>query len=330
MENLSNIAESQPQAAYAAYTKGYKSKFVYFQRTIEDFEDFLKQKDDLLESKLIPALFGDGLPELPRELLALNPNEGGIGIQILSEESKPSFEASEKITSPHVESIITHDCTLRTCDSNDRPDNQIRDEYHKERLRRRKEQIKQTDEKLTDEKLTDEQKLYVEQARDNGASSWLNTLPIHEQQLDLSKTEFRDALHLRYNLPLKDLPTQCPCGERFNVSHALSCKKGGFVAQRHDNLRDLLTHLLSKICKDVEAEPHLTPVTTEQMSLKTANTRDEARLDIKAIRFWQRGQNAFFDLRVTHVNSSYQKSTTTDEIFKIMNKQKKENILSGC
>ena len=123
MENLSKIAESQAQAAYAAYTKGYKSKFVYFQRTIEDFEDFLKQKDDLLESKLIPALFGDGLPELPRELLALNPNEGGIGIQILSEESKPSFEASEKITSPHVESIITHDCTLRTCDSNARQSN---------------------------------------------------------------------------------------------------------------------------------------------------------------------------------------------------------------
>ena len=53
------------------------------------------------------------------------------------------------------------------------------------------------------------------------------------------KIEFRDALRLRYNLRLDNLPSDCVCGETFGVYHALSCKRGGFIAQRHDELRNL-------------------------------------------------------------------------------------------
>ena len=35
-------------------------------------------------------------------------------------------------------------------------------------------------------------------------------------------------------LPLNDLPSHCACGDRFNINHALTCKKGGFVAKRYD------------------------------------------------------------------------------------------------
>jgi hypothetical protein len=37
--SLAEIAKSQPHAAYIALTKAYKSKFTYFMRTIEAFED---------------------------------------------------------------------------------------------------------------------------------------------------------------------------------------------------------------------------------------------------------------------------------------------------
>ena len=37
IETLSEIAKNEPQAAYIALTKGYKSKFTYFIRTIESF-----------------------------------------------------------------------------------------------------------------------------------------------------------------------------------------------------------------------------------------------------------------------------------------------------
>ena len=42
LEALSEIARSQPHAAYTVFTKGYKSKFTYFMRTIESFEDYIK------------------------------------------------------------------------------------------------------------------------------------------------------------------------------------------------------------------------------------------------------------------------------------------------
>ena len=41
LKNLCEFAISQPQAAYTAYTKGYKSKFTYFMRTIKTWTSIL-------------------------------------------------------------------------------------------------------------------------------------------------------------------------------------------------------------------------------------------------------------------------------------------------
>ena len=87
----------------------------------------------------------------------------------------------------------------------------------------------------------------VNQSRDKGASSWLTAVP----------QEFRHSLRLRYNMPLSDLPIKCVCGEKYNVCHALPCKKRGFVAQRHDSVRNLLTSLIAKVCTNVKVEPEL-------------------------------------------------------------------------
>ena len=98
-------------------------------------------------------------------------------------------------------------------------------------------------------------------------------------------------------MPLKFIPTTCACGKRFSVDHALSCLKGGFVHQRHDEIRDLFGQTATEISKDVEIEPNLLSLTGEQLHA-TANGKDEARLDISIGGFWQRGQRAFFDVRV--------------------------------
>ena len=155
----------------------------------------------------------------------------------------------------------------------------------------------------------------IEQTTDKGASSWLNALPLKNQDFDLNKEDFRDALRLRYGVSLENLLSMCACGERFNVNHALSCKKGGFVTNRHNNLRDSFTVLLNKVCINVQNEPHLLPVTNETFQYRTANIEDGARLDMKASGFWRRGQTAFFDVRVTHVNSQSNSDKTTSKIF---------------
>lgn len=56
------------------------------------------------------------------------------------------------------------------------------------------------------------------------------------------KQDFRDSL--RFNLPLESLPNSCTCESAFSVNRALSCKKGGFVGQNHDGVRDALSTLL--------------------------------------------------------------------------------------
>ena len=86
-----------------------------------------------------------------------------------------------------------------------------------------------------DEQLCPELKTQVTQARDKGASSWLNALPIAELDFQMNKEEFHGALRIRYNQQLPNLPAKCPCGSSFTVSHALTCKKGGFIHERHDN-----------------------------------------------------------------------------------------------
>ena len=120
-----------------------------------------------------------------------------------------------------------------------------------------------------------------------------------------------------------DLPSKSVCGEKYTVCHALSCKKGGFVAQRHDCVRNLLTSLIGKVCTNVEVEPQLQPLDNERFNLRTAVTSPEARLDFKAGGFWSRGVTAFFDVRVTHVNSKCNQGKETSTIFKEQEEGKK-------
>ena len=112
------------------------------------------------------------------------------------------------------------------------------------------------------------------------------------------------------NLPLPNLLSYCACGKMFTVNHALSCKEGGFVAQRHDTIRDLLTPHISKVCRNVETEPLLHPLDNEVFNLQSTVTSRGARLDMEAGGFCTPGVTAFFDVRVTHVTPGPTKAST--------------------
>ena len=60
LEALSEIARSQPHTAYTVFTKGYKSKFIYFMTLSKKAIDYL----------LLPTLFGQTEP-LPSDLRQL-------------------------------------------------------------------------------------------------------------------------------------------------------------------------------------------------------------------------------------------------------------------
>ena len=77
--------------------------------------------------------------------------------------------------------------------------------------------------------MNEQCKRNIEIIRETGSSNWLSVVPIKEYNYTLNKQQFYGSLRLRYNWPIPGLPTMCPCGEKFNVQHALSCKKGGFI-----------------------------------------------------------------------------------------------------
>ena len=191
------------------------------------------------------------------------------------------FNASLDITAPHVNSIVTQSSII--------PARELMEERKCEINAKSRAAAKSRIDRI-DESLSPDPLQAVQQARDKGASSWLNVIPIEEHVLALNKQEFRDSLCLRYNLPLPYLPSYCACEEMFTVNHALSCKKGGFVAQRHDTIRDLLTSHISKVWRNVETEPLLQPLDNEVFNLQSTVKSREARLDMKAGRFWAPGQ----------------------------------------
>ena len=68
---------------------------------------------------------------------------------------------------------------------------------------------------------------------------------------------------------------------------------------RHNGIRDLTAEWLREVCSDVVVEPSLQPLTGETLHGRTSNREDDARLDIRASKFWgSRFERAFFDVWV--------------------------------
>ena len=83
-------------------------------------------------------------------------------------------------------------------------------------------------------------------------------------------------------------------------------------------MRDLFASLLKDVCHDVEVDPHLQPLTGDVLN-SSASSSDDVRLDVSARSFWQRGQRAFFDVRVfnpfakNHLNQKLDTAFSSNE-----------------
>ena len=151
--------------------------------------------------------------------------------------------------------------------------------------------------------MNKKEKPLVKISTEKGVSNQLIMQPITKHGFELSKQQFRDSVTLRYGWEIANLPTFCPCGSKFDIQHSMSCKKGGFVSIRHNDLRDLIAGIVSDVCKDTEIEPILLPLSGEELHGRTTNRSNEARVDIRARGFQNRGQQAFFDIRVFDPNA---------------------------
>ena len=93
----------------------------------------------------------------------------------------------------------------------------------------------------------------------------------------------------------------------------MNCLTGGFIHKRHDGVRDVIAKIVNEVAYDVQTEPALQPLTGE--NLDSSNDDEEARLDIAARGFWQRGEKAFFDVRVFNPFAKTHLSTKLSTVF---------------
>ena len=177
---------------------------------------------------------------------------GGLGILVFSEKTCNELENLLSITALLVALIITQAASL--------PNAAEIKEATKIITQRKTEQLNNKSSKI-EGNLNPDTKKVVTQAKEKGASSWLTVLPIKEHGFTLTKNEFRDAIHLCYNKTLKRMPGQCPCGQNYDVTHAMNCKRGGFIIMRYNNVRDFEANLPKTTFNDVEVEPKLQKLT---------------------------------------------------------------------
>ena len=231
---LAEFAVTQPQASYAAYTFGLKHRWTYFLRTLPDIQDLLEPLESAISRVLIPAI-------TDRDILALPVRLGGLGIANPSSDANFDYTSSVKVTAPLVEQIVSQVHQLPE-------DSLIRSVQQEVRAER----VKTLQERAERPKEVAPQKTRrtLDLATEKGSSMWLTSLPLKEMGFNLNKREFRDGLSLRYDWPITDIPSTCPCGEPFTIDHAMICMRGGFVIQRHNELRDLEAELLNMVCKD--------------------------------------------------------------------------------
>ena len=229
---LVKIAKTEPQAAYAAFVSGFKHKLTYYIRTLPNIKQHHAQLDALVDQVFIPAITDGHICSADeRLLLSLPAKKGGLAIPIISATADSEFSRSKAATEQLIEHTNNQDSTAKV-------DSELLKHSKRDIVKAREEHSEAILEQLC-VKMSPEQLRANDRAMLKGTSSWLTTLPLKSENYNLNKREFYDSLSLRYRWTLKYLPSVCPCGKRFDVDHAMSCMKGGFVHRRHDEVRDL-------------------------------------------------------------------------------------------
>ena len=310
VEKLTNAAESQPQAAYAALTKSLQFEWTSLQCVIPDCATAFAPLRDILFERFIPTVLGGSISEHEKVLLSLPARMGGMGIRDPTEAAQCAYTTSRDSTTTVSASIKgkaefsvqTHNEKLAGAHAKLRGEQKTSDEAKLNAA------LKPMDAK---------KKRAIKRAVEGKTSNWLTVLPVARHHFDLSPTEFRDALTLRYHRPSLRMPAQCDgCGATFSLEHALDCKKGGLVTQRHNEVRDALGDIAAMAYREVTKEP-------------IVREPDEARnlpalvADLGVRGVWQPQTEALFDIRVIDTDAQSHVQRSVDAVLASAEREKK-------
>ena len=320
IDALVKIAASEPQLAYSAYIYGTSRRWQFVCRTTPGVANAMKKLEHLVRTKLIPAIMGGReVADEMRKILQLPARMGGMGFQDPSEESEWEYENSKRVTAQISDAIYQQQCHLEF-------DEEAQVTIMKDLKKRKVERWNERYDNVMN-MLDARMRRVIQLAAEKGASTWLTSIPLKAYGFRLNKQQFQDAVCLRYDLRLKDVPINCACTEEFSVNHCLTCKRGGYVLVRHNAVRDTLAEVLREVCKDVKVEPQLLPVTGEALPAG-AITTDGAKSDVSAIGLWHPMNRAFIDVRVFNPHAPSNAAKTLEQMYVTHEQEKKRKYLA--
>ena len=311
IEKLSETAVSQPQAAFVALSKVLQFEWSYLQRVVNDDSAAYLPISECITDRFLPSILGGMISEEERLLFSLPTRMGGLGIPDPTKSCQNAFTTSKTGTKSLVKAMkFEEEFSMERHRSELKAARTKLAESQKASNRAKLDKVLQT--------IDSKKKRAVMRAVEGKTSHWLTVMPIAKHHFDLSAAEFRDALSLRYCRPSLGLPAICDgCSAPFSLEHALDCKKGGLVIQRHNEVRDALGDIAAKAYQEVTKEPIIREADDTQ-----SITALVADLRIRGV--WQPQAEALFDIRVVDTDAQSYAHRTVDDVLISAEKEKKK------
>jgi hypothetical protein len=324
---LSKVARRYPQTAYAGLSKSLQAEWQYVQRVTPNIDQAFAPLETAIAEIFLPALLDSSVQEAAqlRSLIALPVRFGGLGIPDPTTTGAACLSASTDATSLLTDSLV-HNAPFcaqehrHTAASSRAFSKSYQNNHHNHTLGT----ILST--------ATPFDKRRIKRSSTTGA--WLTTLPNLLNGSDLSADEFRDGVRLRLGLKPTALPSRCDgCGERFTTEHAMSCRKGGLIIHRHN---DLVT-TWGQLCGQALTPSSISDEPLIQISrdIPVAGTNlttpsPELRGDLAVHGFWAKGQTAIFDVRITDTDQPSNRKIDPSKVLLRHEKEKKNKYVDLC
>ena len=120
------------------------------------------------------------------------------------------------------------------------------------------------------------------------------------------------------------IPVDCDgCGAHFDLSHALSCRKGGLIIQRHNEVQDAFGDLSTLVWQQVSREPVVREANSD-------NNSPALIADLAVRGVWSPQTEALFDIRVVDTDAQSYCGQAPLDVLTTAEREKKLKYRSTC